>query len=274
MTALLVKIAVGLALGYAFVTARRPNAALDRYARSRRATRGRTGWVLRRRGVDVSLTRGEHLELHGAVRVPGREHAIVRWRWRPRPDPLPFPAGVDGLWAVVDRVDHEVRTDDATLAAAIAAAWSDGLPPLVLATDGRDVRAAVDGEPTAATLDRVVDLVVALARFDHGLDETLRALDGAIALADDDAIAPGVALAPDGLRLGVRAGALVAELDPAGAAAIPPHVAALATRAGDGVLAIDGAVARFTWRTLERDPARWRAAIAALRALPRRGPYR
>jgi hypothetical protein len=115
------------------------------------------------------------------------------------------------------------------------------------------------------------------------IEPVLAGLDDATPLVGD-VLAPAVWLAPDHLVVGVGAGGtrLVARLGglPASmawaastsgaitaAGELPPRTRELLTRAGDAELQVQGGVGQLCWLGLERDLARIRAGVAALRSL-------
>jgi hypothetical protein len=152
------------------------------------------------------------------------------------------------------------------------------LPHAALVVDGAVVTCTAR-EASPGVIGALVELVALLASWDDGVVAALRALPGAEPLA---APAIGVALAPDGLEVKVELGEdgprLVAEL--AGASAdgeLPASVREHLGRAGLAGLRADDGGAVVTWLDVEKDPARIRAGVSALRALARRfeaGPYR
>jgi hypothetical protein len=146
------------------------------------------------------------------------------------------------------RIDERSRGD--TIAASALPALRSVLAPLmregvrvVIASNDLEIVAWLDEPPSPAVIELAIAAVAALARWDAALAFALAALPDATLLADP-ALSPAVTLAPDGLRVGVRAGGLIAELD--------------------GVA-----------RTVDREPARLLADVVALRAdVARSGPYR
>jgi hypothetical protein len=87
----------------------------------------------------------------------------------------------------------------------------DDLPAALLACDGLTALAWLDEPETPAQLDAVVDALVAIASWDAPLAAVLAALPEATLIVDAK-LSPAVSIAPDDLRIGVRAGVLVAEL--------------------------------------------------------------
>jgi hypothetical protein len=90
-------------------------------------------------------------------------------------------------------------------------------------------------------------------------------------------LAPSVSLAPDGLQIGVlggmrtiaRLGGVTVSGEPTG------ETRAHLERAGHPMLSMIGGVATVAWPYVERDPARLRAGIAALRSVGAHAvPYR
>jgi hypothetical protein len=165
-------------------------------------------------------------------------------------------------------------------------------PPDELADAWREVTSRVgwlivrcDGDAVTAQLGypfdvdgvaAVADLVARIARLDEGLTETLLALPGASAL-EGHALVPGVVLSADGLVIGVRSRQhMVAQLDDVThVGQLPAPTQELVARAGDGDLLVTEQGARFTWKGIERDPAKLRAGVDALRSLRgAQGPYR
>lgn len=93
------------------------------------------------------------------------------------------------------------------VAAAATRLADDGLSS-ALVLDGAFVVARVKARGDAypdELIDAVIAAVVALARFDDGLGDTLAALPDASPLHEHD-LDPGVVLAPDDVHVGVRAG--------------------------------------------------------------------
>jgi hypothetical protein len=152
------------------------------------------------------------------------------------------------------------------------------LPQAALVVDGLTV-ACTAREATPTVIATLIDLVARLADWDDGLGALLTGLAGAEPLA---APAIGVALAPDGLEVRVELAddgpRLVASLAAAATTGeLPGAVREHLARAGLAGLRTDDGVAVVTWLDVEREPARIRAGVAALRALAARypdGPYR
>ena len=279
---------IGLAIGAAIRAAiKRQRDDVGRFVRNRGGYQLRTdrnswldsnfdpavpAWGLPRRGVLVTLQQlGTHVEVWAQALVPPGARVLVRRGWEARPPALT--AALVDLPVVVERDEVRAQSDQPTLQPLLAAARLD-VPRAMVASDRGEVLAYLTGTITSTALESVVDLVVDLARFDDALTDTLLALPGAT-LLEGHAVDPGVILEPDGVIVGVRRGASVAQAEHAGGGdEIPADVAAIAARAGDGELVVGDQAARFTWRGVERDPARLRAAVDALRALRARGPYR
>jgi hypothetical protein len=196
---------------------------------------------------------------------PSPELALVHRRGEPA-TPAP-PSLAPGWQEVVTRCGHaSIRRDAETVVG--RAGWP------------------VEADAVAA----LVDLVALVARRDGGLTDALLSLPDATALTGH-ALVPGVVLGLDGLVVGVRRRqTLIAQLDAIDAhpaiatvaagevtveGSVPTTTLALLARAGDGELIASHEGARFTWRAIERDPARLHAAVAALRGLRGdHGPYR
>ena len=160
---------------------------------------------------------------------------------------------------------------DATWQAAAAA-----VDYLTVRCDGVAVTAHVGYPFDADGVAAVAALVAKVARLDRGLGETLLALPGATPL-QGHALVPGVVLDADGLVIGVRSRSqVIAQLDDVThVGQLPPATQDLVARAGEGELLVTENGARFTWKGIERDPARLRAAVDALRSLRGAdGPYR
>lgn len=221
-------------------------------------------WQVVRRGVtiDVALVargdgrRGTHVQLRAALARPALRGVVERG-WTPRVVPPPEPG--------------------AALPDPLAAGWARALAPVahaVIVATRDAVTARVDEPVGCDGLAIVADVVAAIARWDEARAADLLALAGARPLAAIE-LAPAVTLAPDGLRLGVAAGATVAELaGVSGAAPAPEHAAALAA-SGAASLDVTAGVATLRWPAVERDRRRLAAGVAALRALrPAGGPYR
>jgi hypothetical protein len=181
------------------------------------------------------------------------------------------------------RIEHEgvtLYTDDPALArrlwtAAAAAGWR-AVPGGALVVAGDRVACSARRADPAA-IAAIVELVAELASWDDGLEHLLGGLAGAEPLA---APALGVRLLPDGLQVAVEVVGERSRLSASLVEPLPPglpDVAHLLAGAGDAALttAAEGAVIR--WPHVERDLARVRAGVAALRALAGRhddGPYR
>jgi hypothetical protein len=174
---------------------------------------------------------------------------------------------------------HMTTSGDSAPPAEIAAAWREAagkVGHLYVQCDGNAVGAIVQYPLDADGIAAVADLVAAIARIDGGLGETLLALPGATPLTGH-ALVPGVVLDADGLVIGVRERSrVVAQLDDVRhEGELPASTRELVARAGDGELLATAEGARFTWRGIERDPARLRAGVDALRSLRgATGPYR
>jgi hypothetical protein len=179
----------------------------------------------------------------------------------------------DALGGIVVQSDEP---EPAALAA-LEPTWStvvQSTPYALLASDGAAVTAQIAPPATLASVHAMCAAVVALARS-SGIAHTLHALEGASPTAGGD-LAPSFSLAPDGLQIGVKGGLLlVARLGGMSEAGGGPRTQALLAQAGDPVLSILGGVASLTWPGVERDAARVRAGVAALRALTGdASPYR
>lgn len=147
---------------------------------------------------------------------------------------------------------------------------------LTLRSKGDSVVAEVGYPLDADGVAAVANLVARVARLDGGLGEALLALPGATPLTGH-ALVPGVVLDADGLVIGVRnRSQVVAQLDDVThVGPLPGPTQELIARAGDGELLVTEHGARFTWKGIERDPAKLRAGVDALRSLRgATGPYR
>jgi hypothetical protein len=241
------------------------------------------GLSLVRRGVRVAVRAiaGKlPIEARADVLVPSGLRFLRRRNWATRIIPPPLASLAD---APAIASSHEGITRSDTLSTLpplddLAAPWFGLMHAqnVLLGCDGTQVIARIDQEvDTPQLVDALLDAVVAVARWDGGLAASLSALPDAHPLPMSD-LAPAVRLL-DGIVLGVENRTrlvathdLAVAPDAAGSAAC--H-AALA-RAGAGRLDLGPTGARFTWTSIERDPARHRAAIEALRALAAQGPYR
>jgi hypothetical protein len=162
---------------------------------------------------------------------------------------------------------------------ALEVAWKTavaGVRSVSVRCDGRAVGATARRPVDDTGVEAVADLVAAVARLDGGLGETLLALPDARSLTGH-ALVPGVVLGSDGLVIGVRNRTqVVAQLDDVThVGQLPGPTQELVARAGDGELLVTEHGARFTWKGIERDPAKLRAGVDALRSLRgATGPYR
>lgn len=211
-------------------------------------------------GEAVHLGGVWHYQLHAQVRVPSSLRFLTLRGWDGRPHPaLPLELPVDGFL--------RVALGRACAAERPLALWCDGEQAVAQAAPSIDRR----------QLDAVIDALVAVARHDGGLTETLHGLPDAVELTGHE-LDPGVSFAEDGLLLGVRERArMVAQLDnfPVTGTAQDAPTAALLEAAGDGDLLVTSTAARFTWRGIERDPDRLLAGVRALRSLRAKdGAYR
>jgi hypothetical protein len=252
----------------------------------------RRGVQIRVRTIDARRHEPFATEALGGVLVPSGLRFLRRRNWAGR--------AVPSVLTDLDQAPEIDRSDEGVIRSDTLTA----LPPLdelgepwrrlmhseavLLGCNGPRVLARVGQiEETPELLDGLLDAVVAVARWDDGFGATLASLPGAEPLIDHE-LAPGVHF-PDGLVLGVRDGTtLLAQLDAARGSAtatvgpgglltdgdLPAACVAALARTGEGTLAAGHNGARFTWATIERDPARHRAAIEALRALAAQGPYR
>jgi hypothetical protein len=272
---------------------------MDRLLRNRGGVRDGSAHHLIRDGVQVTVRRlGDRrayvapTEATAGVLVPPGLRFLRRRNWGTR--------GVPAVLAELDKapqIDHNdegiLRSDTLTALPPLpdlATAWNTLMrtEATLLGCTGTRVVARLDQPAdTDDVLDALINGVVAVARWDNGFGDALAALPGAERLVDHE-LAPGVSF-PDGLVLGVRDGTtLLAQLDAARGSAtatvgrsgvvtdgdLPAACVAALARAGEGTLVAGDNGARFTWATIERDPARHRAAIEALRALAAQGPYR
>ena len=161
----------------------------------------------------------------------------------------------------------------------LAAAWASAVGAVGQATvrcDGQTVFASARYRLDADGIAAVAEVVALMCRRDEGLGDTLLALPDATPL-EGHALVPGVVLGLDGLVIGVRDRShVVAQLDDVSfEGELPGPTRELVARAGDGELLATAEGARFTWRGIERDPARLRAGVDALRSLRgATGPYR
>jgi len=180
----------------------------------------------------------------------------------------------------VEHADVTLYTDDPAFArrlwTASATAWWRAVPGGALVVAGDRV-ACTSRRADPDAIAAVVELVAELASWDDGLEHLLDGLAGATPLAPP---ALGVRLLPDGVEVAVevdgersRLIARLIEPMPPG----PPDVDHLLAGVGAAELIVDAAGARIRWPTVERDLAKVRAAVAALRTLagrPDDGPYR
>jgi hypothetical protein len=147
-------------------------------------------------------------------------------------------------------------------------------PYCFLASDGVAVTAQVVPPVTGAALHALASAVAAQARS-SGIAQTLALLEGASVTRSAE-LAPSVAL-KDGVELGVQGGVyLIARLGGmGGVTSASGESSALLKQAGDPHLHVSAGVATLTWPTIERDHARIKAGVAALRRLASGGgPYR
>jgi hypothetical protein len=251
-----------------------------------------------RRGVSVELRvvrrsnlDGAH-ELSASVVVPSGLKLSCRRNWESRPLP---PLDVWTLPIVRDGKVAVMRSSDPDAPGSIER-FEDAVDRLakvvhnfVIGIDDQRVLARIEAEMDREVIDIAVDAMVALARHDRGLTDTLLGLPEALAMTAHE-LDPGVQFAADGLVLGVREGvSSVAQLDgfpakPARAEVrdgvvtgdeLAGETAVLLAAAGDGDLHVTSKAARFTWTHVERDRDRLLAGVRALRSLrPAVGPYR
>lgn len=259
-----------------------------------------TRYAVTRKGAVVSLglgpaDDGPFLDVVARVVTPPAVAVVRRRGWGRRPLPN-LDAAVWRLPVLTaDREAHTCTDDRAALARLqdLAAAWArlaDAARTLVLACDGRRVVGRLASPVSLAAVEAMVDAVAALALDDRGLGEALATLPAAKRI-EDRWLLPAVALAPDDLVLGVEDGArMVADLVTRGLAptrataaggevlddgGLPPEVVAALRRCGDATLEVNETRAWIAWVTVERDLARLRAGVEALRALTARsGPFR
>jgi hypothetical protein len=286
---------VGLRYGIKYAA----GSGMTRLLRRRGATRDGNGHHLVRENVHVTVRSlvDERLtavptEVSAGVLVPSGLRFLRRRKWGRRPVP-PLLADLDEA-REIERTDESlIRADTLTAMPtlpALEAAWGTllRLDAVLLGCSGARVFVRIDQPAdTDDVLDAMIDAVVAVARWDDGFSAALAALPGAEPLVDHE-LAPGVHF-PDGLVLGVRDGeTLLAQLDTARGSAtatvgpgglltdgdLPAACVAALARTGEGTLVAGDNGARFTWAAIERDAARHRAAIEALRALAAQGPYR
>lgn len=272
---------------------------MDRLLRNRGGVPDGSAHHLVRNGVEVTVRRlGDRrayvvpTEASAGVLVPSGLRFLRRRNWDTRALP-PLLADLREAPVIDQSDDGVIRSDTLTALPplpALAAPWGALMrtEAILLGCNGTRVIARLDQPAdTDDVLDALIDVVVAVARWDDGFSDALAALPGAEPLVDHE-LTPGVHF-PDGLVLGVRDGeALLAQLDTARGSAtatvtatgvvtdgdLPAACVAALARAGDGTLVAGDNGARFTWAAIERDPARHRAAIEALRALAAQGPYR
>jgi hypothetical protein len=253
------------------------------------------GLSLVRRGVRVAvraISGKLPIEARADVLVPSGLRFLRRRNWATRIIPPPLASLADAP-AIASSNEGITRSDALSTLPPLdelAAPWFGLMHAhnVLLGCDGAQVIARIDQEvDTPEILDALLDAVAAVARWDGGLAASLAALPDARPLPMAD-LAPAVRLA-DGLVLGVHERArLVATFDLARGAAVafvergrvsvdgelPAACATALAHAGNGRLDVLSNGARFAWTTIERDAARHRAAIEALRALAAQGPYR
>jgi hypothetical protein len=291
-----VGIAVGIVVRLATQFGRRYRH-LDKLLAERGGVRNRGEHKIARRGVvvfvgmvDISQDEPFGTAASANVLVPSGLRFLRRRNWQSRRLPVIVAGLADA--PVIARDDEGVTRSD-TLASMpvldeLTVPWLALMRArhVLLACDGVRAIAWVDeAADTPELVDALIDAVVALARWDDGLAAALARLPDAQALGDGELL--GVRL-PDGVVIGVRDARLIAQLDTARGDAsatvasggvtiqgeLPIACSAALARAGDGQLFAGKTGARFTWSAIERDPARHRAAIEALRALAAQGPYR
>ena len=224
-----------------------------------------------------------------AVRVELVDSGLGTWgaeatAVRRLPVPGRVTAGRRGFRGLGDIAVHGVTLfcDDAELARRMwsrqaSVCWRR-LSQAALVVDGASVTCTVR-VAAPRTVSALIDLVAVLAAWDDGVERVLADLPGAEPLAPPRL---GVVLAPDGVEVRVdltdEGPRLVAELGGVHARGdLPVAVRDWLGRAGLAGLRDDDEGAVVTWMDVERDPARIRAGVAALRALAGRhedGPYR
>jgi hypothetical protein len=230
-------------------------------------------------------------EISASVKVPIGLRLGLKLRWILRALP-PIPQ----VWTLpIARNDRITLHSDDPDALAVIDGLGDALTRIeerfdgcVLFCDGTRVVCRFAPTPVHDGLSALVDVVVAIARYDRGLSETMLALPDAQPLRGHE-LDPGVGFPEDGLVLGVRdRECTVAQLD-----AVPAKPATARVRdgvvdgdvdvttvellrnAGNGDLIATSKGARFTWLAIERDRARLLAGVKALRSLrPTDGAYR
>jgi hypothetical protein len=224
-----------------------------------------------------------------AVRVELVDSGLGTWgaqatASRRLPVPGRVTAGRRSFRGLDDVVVHGVTlfSDDVEQArrmwsAESSVAWRR-LPQAALIVDGATVTCTVR-VAAPRVIAALVDLVAILAAWDDDVGQVLGDLPGACPLAPP---ALGVVLAPDGVEVRVDVTddgpRLIAELGGVRARGeLPSIVRDWLARAGLAGLRDEDDGAVVTWLDVERDPARIRAGVAALRALAGRfvdGPYR
>ena len=162
--------------------------------------------------------------------------------------------------------------------AALEPSWEQVVrttPYTFLASDGRGVTAQIAPPLGVASIHAVAGAVAALA-MSSPIAATLAALDHASPTQGGD-LSPSVSLAPDGLQVGIANGPrMIARLGGISAGREPnAETRQMLARAGDPTLAVVDGVATLAWPGVERDVARLRAGVEALRSLARAAvPYR
>lgn len=279
--AVLIVAAIGLGVRLAWGSAKRSIGhhvvALGGSAEAGRMHLIRRGVVVRAGNVQVERW-VNHLRFTAPVVVPSGLRTSIRMQWGARA--LDPPKEVWSLPIVRQDDVAILRADgDAVLSVAglddALARMRATVPKFALACDGAEVTCRIDARLEREGVDAIIDAVVALARYDAGLTETLASLDGATPLTAHE-LDPGVALGDDALVIGVRGGAqTIAQLDGVPIDTVAAEDAAALTRElGDGELTVTSRSARFTWAGVERDRDRLRAAAAMLRGLVvDGGPY-
>ena len=94
---------------------------------------------------------------------------------------------------------------------------------VAIVSDGRRVIGWIDEPLAVDDIERVARAVAAIARWDAGFASFLEKLPDATP-ADDDDLSPAVRLAPDGVRVGLRAGAETVIQAPGEAETVWPEV--------------------------------------------------